>query len=625
MPDPTVLAGSKSIPATLPRYGFAGWWSILQRFILSTEQARNIGGAGVPGACAGTLVHTITGMDWEIRTEDGEETDETHYYELLLDQARDSTGAVIGFERFLEKGAMDVLTANEGWNYEIFRVPSGRNSGVPVNLIYMDAAELEPTGNPEAPVQQRLPAGGAGPTFTEYEVGRALWESYNKRGLEFYNRHPILKSYVALSMLTAEDDYTYELMTQVIPQGLLNLGIGFDREKAMAWKQAWQEAKAGGKLDDIALLWGTDGADFIPFQTPAAEMPFQHASYWYLTMVTANFEMSPFDLGYMTQINTKAGSEATVELSRNKGLRHLLTICKRSIERNVLPEGLELRFPDLDPSDEQAEASIREANTRAIVQATGGAVMTQEEGRAELVRLKAYEIDAGKPGPEPQPLPARSQDARNQQEPTAKMVAKAAAVPLAIDTPETGDDETDDVMSDFTAELSRLVGSALRGEITREVFVLAVEDLLETHGLSAYMAAGDLRLSGMTGDDLSAVQSYLAVHDDSITNLADEIYGGDYKPDDVGALPTTLFMWAVSLLSLMNLSRAKAGAARRLRFELGNTQEHCADCSRLHGQVHTGRQWLRSGLMPQSRNLACHGWQCDCRLVATDEQVKGGF
>lgn len=409
-PNPEQLERSKSlVPATLSRYSFPGWWRVLSSFVLSTEQSRNIGTQGIPGACVGTLKHQIVGLKWRLRTEDGDENADTEYYTLLLENARDGEGNVVGCESFLAKGIDDILKANEGWNYEIVRVPNGPYAGVPVNLIYIDAATLEPTGSAAAPVRQILDGVNEVARFAPSEIGRGSWEQYNTRGREWFNLHPILKNYVSLAMLAAEDDYTYELLTNVIPQGLLNLGTGFDREKATTWKKAWEEAKAGGKLNDIALLYGTSDAKFLPFTTPPSDMPFQHASYWYLTVVTANFEMSPFDLGFMTQINTRAGSEATVELSKNKGLRHLLNCLRRSIQHNVLPRGVVLEFPDLDPSDEQVEASTRAANTDSITKAVGGPWMSADEGRKEANRLKVYELDTNTPFQAPEPAPEAEQ------------------------------------------------------------------------------------------------------------------------------------------------------------------------------------------------------------------------
>jgi hypothetical protein len=209
--------------------------------------------------------------------------------------------------------------------------------------------------------------------------------------------------------LAAGDDYNYALLTEVIPQGLLNLGPGFDKEKAMEWRDAWQAARQSGKLEDIGLLWGTDKAEFIRLTQPLTEQPFQHMSYWYLTIVTATYEMSPLDIGFMTQLNTKAAAEQQAELSKNKGLGHLLGVLSYGVGRWILPSktkgkpGLKLQWPDLDASDELIQARVRLTNTQAISIATGKkAWMSKEAAQEESVRLEAFE-DCGELPDDPPP------------------------------------------------------------------------------------------------------------------------------------------------------------------------------------------------------------------------------
>ena len=59
-------------------------------------------------------------------------------------------------------------------------------------------------------------------------------------------------------------------------------------------------------------------------------------------------------------------------------------------------------------------------------------------------------------------------------------------------------------------------------------------------------------------------------------------------------------------------------------WRLGATEDHCVDCLNLDGQVHTAAEWLASGIQPQSPDLACGGWNCDCRLEPTELPSSGG-
>lgn len=50
-------------------------------------------------------------------------------------------------------------------------------------------------------------------------------------------------------------------------------------------------------------------------------------------------------------------------------------------------------------------------------------------------------------------------------------------------------------------------------------------------------------------------------------------------------------------------------------WQLGATERHCKDCLHLNGQIHTAEEWKAAGIQPQSPDLECGGWNCDCRLV----------
>lgn len=106
--------------------------------------------------------------------------------------------------------------------------------------------------------------------------------------------------------------------------------------------------------------------------------------------------------------------------------------------------------------------------------------------------------------------------------------------------------------------------------------------------------------------------------------LAASILGGKYE-DRGAALSSRLAMWATTALGAYAL-----GQLWQLQiWEYGPTVEHCADCKTLRGQVHTLAEWrdffLRTGKRPQSRSLACGGWNCLCGLYDTGESASGDF
>jgi hypothetical protein len=68
-----------------------------------------------------------------------------------------------------------------------------------------------------------------------------------------------------------------------------------------------------------------------------------------------------------------------------------------------------------------------------------------------------------------------------------------------------------------------------------------------------------------------------------------------------------------------------AGDKQRYIWQIGNTEQHCEDCLRLNGQVHTMKEWKQANWLPKTNRLACKGFRCDCSLIPTDLETKGAF
>lgn len=77
-----------------------------------------------------------------------------------------------------------------------------------------------------------------------------------------------------------------------------------------------------------------------------------------------------------------------------------------------------------------------------------------------------------------------------------------------------------------------------------------------------------------------------------------------------------------------NETREKAKSAARgnpkLIWRYGDTLEHCGSCSKVAGRVYRKETWDRYGWIPQSKDLECGGWRCDCRREATEEPCTPG-
>lgn len=60
----------------------------------------------------------------------------------------------------------------------------------------------------------------------------------------------------------------------------------------------------------------------------------------------------------------------------------------------------------------------------------------------------------------------------------------------------------------------------------------------------------------------------------------------------------------------------------RYMWVLGATERHCRDCLELNGQIKTASEWRAAGIQPQSPDLQCGGWNCDCSLVQVTGDIE---
>lgn len=108
------------------------------------------------------------------------------------------------------------------------------------------------------------------------------------------------------------------------------------------------------------------------------------------------------------------------------------------------------------------------------------------------------------------------------------------------------------------------------------------------------------------------------------STLAADIYAGVYDENAQGLL-SRLAMWGITAFGLFNLGKIIGRPDQRFRWIWDPAKEHCEDCTRLNGQIHTGSEWRRSGWRPQRSNLACTGHHCGCDFIPTSVAVSGGF
>jgi len=204
-----------------------------------------------------------------------------------------------------------------------------------------------------------------------------------------------------------------------------------------------------------------------------------------------------------------------------------------------------------------------------------------------------------------------------------------------------GNPAIDPQLQRYEAELSDIIQDAVTGVDDKPEFERRMRDAVLAGLLAAFLAGveadGEADLTEIQAAVLRANRNRA---NESVASLSDDIYNADryapIEPGTTGRRPQTseagmeraigrVGLWVTALAGMFAAGQLRQRPDKRYQWKLGNTVEHCSDCLRLSGQVHTSDAWISSGYQPQGRSLECGGWNCDCRLEETNADERGGF
>ena len=99
-----------------------------------------------------------------------------------------------------------------------------------------------------------------------------------------------------------------------------------------------------------------------------------------------------------------------------------------------------------------------------------------------------------------------------------------------------------------------------------------------------------------------------------------KVMGGKLTP-----LITRAELWVSGYNRVRVLGSSYAAKDQKLVWVVGPTRESCADCQKYSGRVYRGSVWRKYNALPRSWGLTCHGYNCLCRLEATERPATPGF
>lgn len=185
------------------------------------------------------------------------------------------------------------------------------------------------------------------------------------------------------------------------------------------------------------------------------------------------------------------------------------------------------------------------------------------------------------------------------------------------------------IVSRFQDGMRAIARGAVVGEIPVESFIDQAQFSIERRWFDAFRAG--LEVCGVedeiTEEERSQVLAEMVTDLLAVAGLGNDIAAGKYTNPKGGAMLKPLFarinLYTTRLKYMFALGQSSGCANKMMEWELGATEDHCADCLFYAGQVHRMSTWTRYNALPQARGLECGGWNCDCRLTETAGKAVG--
>lgn len=185
-------------------------------------------------------------------------------------------------------------------------------------------------------------------------------------------------------------------------------------------------------------------------------------------------------------------------------------------------------------------------------------------------------------------------------------------------------------IAEYNAALAELITQYDAGRLSQTEFEDQVKELTAIFLLIAYLIGAGLKDARDIPDSAKRVIGeqigYLPA---SAATLRKAIDAGEYDTSQDGTPPKNLgkkiLLWGGVLATIFQFGKLYLDNSK-FRWDYGDT-EHCDDCQRLNGQIHTGKQWRESGWYPKARHLSCNGYHCQCRFiqVPNNTPTRGNF
>jgi phage portal protein BeeE len=158
-------------------------------------------------------------------------------------------------------------------------------------------------------------------------------------------------------------EYNRRQVENAAPDGIINLGEGFNEQKTIAFRNFFESEVAGRGA--LGFIGGSKDPGFIKFRDNNRDMQFLEWQVYLVRKIAVVMGLTPQDLGVTFDIN-RSTAETQIQISEDRGLRPLMSMIQEYITEEIVWDkafggpnnNLAFRFTALNLKESTAQAQV---------------------------------------------------------------------------------------------------------------------------------------------------------------------------------------------------------------------------------------------------------------------------
>lgn len=305
----------------------------------------------------------VAAAEWDIVPLDKHKDYPRRMQDQILDRLRTPNPANDSWRSFIEPIVEDLLTLDAGC-IEIERTLNGGIGGLwPVDGAKIKVNARWDGSDPEESRYFWYPDGyREGAAFTNDDF---VYIMANRRTDSAIGTPPLETLKLTIEAEMAAHEYNRRQVSGAAPDGVLNLGEGFNKTQVDQFRGYFESEVAGRGA--VGFIGGTKSPGWIKFRENNRDMQFLEWQIYLVRKICVVLGLTPQDLGVTFDVN-RSTAETQIQISEDRGLRPLMTLLQEYVTQEIVwdpafggrTNNLAFRFTALNLKESTAKAAIYE-------------------------------------------------------------------------------------------------------------------------------------------------------------------------------------------------------------------------------------------------------------------------